>query len=155
MSIQPIFESKSFELIVAMYKIMEHEAYAGDDEDFPAPYGDPDLEVWEGFQSDLGKRIDISAPYTSRLVRDMEKMGCIEIIERGFRGTRSKYVLRKDPTQQDFINRNVVAEREAVKRSRELASVVDHEQRIKALEQMVSEMWFVLKERGMISEDSG
>jgi DNA-binding MarR family transcriptional regulator len=153
MSIQPIFESKSFELIVTMYALMEREAYEGDGEDFPMPYGDPNIKVWEGFQSDLGKRIDISAPYTSRLVRDMEKMGCIEIVERGFRGTRSKYVLRKDPTQQDFINRNVVAEREAVKRARELASVVDHEQRIKALEQMVSEIWIALKERGIIGED--
>jgi DNA-binding MarR family transcriptional regulator len=153
MSIQPIFESKSFELIVTMYALMEREAYEGDGEDFPMPYGDPNIKVWEGFQSDLGKRIDISAPYTSRLVRDMEKMGCIEIVERGFRGTRSKYVLRKDPTQQDFINRNVVAEREAVKRARELASVVDHEQRSKALEQMVSEIWIALKERGIIGED--
>lgn len=66
-----------------------------------APSGD--TRVYKGHPTKLVDAMKLPAPYYSKLMRDLERMGCLTRVRRGARNAESEIVLHKPPTQEDFL----------------------------------------------------
>lgn len=64
---------------------------------------DSETGVYKGHPTKVIDTLKIPQPYYSRLMRDLERMGCLTRLQRGSRNSESHLAIHKPPTLEDFL----------------------------------------------------
>lgn len=141
-SLVPTVNSRRWDACIQVYAAMETESYHQHSFDDAAPA----QRVWSGYIGPLMEQFGFSRPKGTQVIKDLERMGCIEIKVQGKRNKPTEVVVIQPPTPESFgASRDALyqVDRDGVQFSTEQSAKLDMLRRI---EQLETTMEAVLKE---------
>lgn len=135
-SLVPIVKSKRWDACLAVYLAMEE----GSQPDYLIEnYPDGTvIRVWRGYIGDLVAQHGFTRSKGTHVVKDLERMGAVEVRARGKSGKPSEIVLIQPPTKEKFASTRdtlYMESREEARFSAEQAAKLELLERVKYLEE--------------------
>lgn len=94
--------------------------------------------VYEGFTTQLFRDLDLSTPYYSKILRRLQRMGCIIQLSRGGGNAPSRWELLKEPEREAFDDAESARRRIPTRLGQVEQRVIDINNRLLEVETRIS-----------------
>jgi hypothetical protein len=96
-SIVPVVKSRRWDAAKLAFSQMQEESHLGQPDNLPVVH-----QVWTGYIGKLMEGLGFDRSKGTYVIRDLERMGCIEVKTRGKRGKLTEVVVVQPPTEAAF-----------------------------------------------------
>jgi len=103
--------------------------------------------VYEGFMTQLFRDLDLSTPYYSKILRRLQRMGCIIQLSRGGGNAPSRWELLKEPEYPEFEEAEQARRRVPTRLGQVEQRVVDINDRVGILEDQFAALLDALQDK--------